>query len=144
MPSTSLNDCRPEFAALAYKWQAECRTAGLTVLIYCTLRTSAEQDELYKVGRTVKGKDVTTRRPMGRTVTNARGGQSAHNFGLALDFVPMLLGKPQWNDKSLYGRAIALAEKVGLQSLANEPRFSELAHLQQKNWRDIAGIGGTP
>lgn len=41
------------------------------------LRTIAEQDALYAQGRTAKGK----------IVTNARGGSSYHNYGLAVDIV---------------------------------------------------------
>ena len=44
-----------------------------------TLRSYAEQDALYATGRT---KDIG--KP---TVTNAKGGQSYHNFGLAFDIV---------------------------------------------------------
>ncbi len=46
-------------------------------------RTYAEQDALYAQGRT---------RP-GPRVTNARGGQSNHNFGIALDFGVFMNGK---------------------------------------------------
>ena len=42
------------------------------------LRTFAEQDALYAQGRTDK---------KGPIVTNAKGGQSIHNYGLAVDFV---------------------------------------------------------
>lgn len=42
-----------------------------------TLRTFAEQDALYAQGRTTPGK----------IVTNAKGGQSFHNYGLAVDIV---------------------------------------------------------
>jgi peptidoglycan L-alanyl-D-glutamate endopeptidase CwlK len=42
-----------------------------------TLRTFAEQDALYAQGRTTKGVKVT----------NAKGGQSWHNYGLAIDIV---------------------------------------------------------
>lgn len=41
------------------------------------LRTIKEQDDLYAQGRTKPGKKVT----------NARGGQSYHNYGLAFDIV---------------------------------------------------------
>ena len=41
------------------------------------LRSYAEQDVLFAQGRTTKGKRVT----------NARGGRSYHNFGLAFDIV---------------------------------------------------------
>jgi len=42
-----------------------------------TLRTFAEQDALYAQGRTKTGPKVT----------NAKGGQSYHNYGLAIDIV---------------------------------------------------------
>jgi len=51
------------------------------------LRTYAEQDALYAQGRTAPG----------RIVTNAQGGQSMHNFGLAVDLAPMIEGKPDWD-----------------------------------------------
>lgn len=40
-----------------------------------TLRTFREQDDLYAIGRSKPGKKVT----------NARGGRSFHNYGLAID-----------------------------------------------------------
>ncbi|MFJ5622021.1 M15 family metallopeptidase [Peribacillus loiseleuriae] len=39
-------------------------------------RSIAEQDKLYAQGRTAPGK----------VVTNAKGGQSNHNYGLAVDY----------------------------------------------------------
>lgn len=42
-----------------------------------TLRTIKEQDNLYAIGRTKSG----------RKVTNAKGGFSYHNYGLAIDIV---------------------------------------------------------
>ena len=42
-----------------------------------TLRSIKEQNELYAMGRTSSG----------RIVTNAKGGQSIHNYGLAFDIV---------------------------------------------------------
>lgn len=56
-------------------------SAALTGKAFCrfsyTLRTFAEQDGLYAQGRTTKGS----------IVTNAKGGLSYHNYGLALDIV---------------------------------------------------------
>lgn len=50
---------------------------GIRLRFSQTLRTFAEQDELYAQGRTKKGSKVT----------NAKGGQSIHNFGCAFDIV---------------------------------------------------------
>jgi len=49
---------------------------GIYVLITDGYRSKAEQDALYAQGRTKPGK----------IVTNAKGGQSNHNFGIAVDF----------------------------------------------------------
>lgn len=54
----------------ALKGRAICRFSH-------TLRTFKEQDDLYSQGRT---------RP-GKIVTNAKGGDSYHNYGLAIDIV---------------------------------------------------------
>lgn len=49
---------------------------GINILITQGLRTVAEQNALYAQGRTAPG----------AIVTNAKGGQSIHNYGLAFDF----------------------------------------------------------
>lgn len=49
---------------------------GVPILITQGLRTIAEQNALYAQGRTAAGS----------IVTNAKGGYSYHNFGLAIDF----------------------------------------------------------
>lgn len=67
-----------------------------------TLRTFKEQDALYAQGRTqlfdAKGKRLGI-------VTNAKGGQSIHNYGLALDIVLIVDGKvASWDTKKDYDR----------------------------------------
>lgn len=130
MPSRSLSDLKAPFRLRAEAWEARCKAAGLDVLIYCTLRSNAEQDALYAQGRTKPG-DI---------VTWAQGGQSAHNYGLALDFVPLVNGKPQWAPGSaLYLQAIALAESEGMEAAARWPlKKREYPHLQEPNWKDYA------
>ncbi len=54
------------------------------------LRTFQEQDDLYAIGRTKPGKKVT----------NAKGGQSVHNYGFAVDIVLIIDGKTaSWDVK---------------------------------------------
>lgn len=68
--------------------------AALTGDTFCrfthTLRTNKEQDALWQKGRDNKGKVI------GKTVTNAKGGQSYHNSGLAVDIVLMRAGVALW------------------------------------------------
>ncbi|RNL50760.1 M15 family metallopeptidase [Pedobacter jejuensis] len=59
-----------------------------------TLRTFKEQQNLYNLGRTVVnpvGKSKS--KPMGNIVTNAKAGQSIHNYGLAFDIALVIDGK---------------------------------------------------
>ncbi len=111
-------------------WLIACDDVRLNILIYCTFRSKAEQDELYARGRTKPGK----------IVTYAKAGESAHQFGLALDFVPMIEGgKPQWTAPSpLWNRAISLAEKYGLESASKWPKFKEWPHVQFPSWKTYA------
>ena len=51
-----------------------------------TLRTYSEQNALYNIGRSTPG----------QIVTNAKAGQSYHNYGLALDFCIIEGGKASW------------------------------------------------
>jgi peptidoglycan L-alanyl-D-glutamate endopeptidase CwlK len=64
---------------------------GVRLRFSSTHRSKERQDDLYSYGRT-KFYDSSGRR-LGR-VTNARGGQSIHNYGLAFDIV-LLIDKDQ-------------------------------------------------
>lgn len=67
----------PEFRDRLFEVIARCNSRGKRYVATLGYRTYAEQMKLWTVGRTVPGKKVT----------NARGGESQHNFGLAVDFV---------------------------------------------------------
>ena len=65
---------------------------NLAIRVVQGLRTIKEQDDLYAIGRTIGGK----------IVTNAKGGQSIHNYGLAFDFILLFKDKDgiyQYDDK---------------------------------------------
>lgn len=73
--------------------------AGHDVILTCTYRSPTEQDALYAQGRTAPG-------PI---VTHARAGQSLHNIGLAIDFVPVVNGKAVWNNEDLFQELARIA-----------------------------------
>ena len=121
MASRSLGDLKPQVKKMAEAFLAECEKEGLDILIYCTLRSMEEQNVLYAQGRT---------RP-GKIVTNARGGDSWHNWGCAFDFVPLVGGKPAWGDTALYLKAGRIAESVGLEWAGRwTGKLRETAHCQ--------------
>lgn len=95
MASRRIEDLHPALQPLAREFISRCSVRQVDVLIVCTYRDGAEQDALYAQGRTAPGAKVT----------NARAGQSAHNFTIdggpaakAFDAVPLLYGKPIWED----------------------------------------------
>ena len=63
------------------------RDLGITLRVSAGYRSFAEQDALYAQGRTTPGS----------IVTNARGGQSSHNHGLAIDVVEISNGNVNWD-----------------------------------------------
>lgn len=78
---------REEVRALYTHINSKILGKGVRLRLAYTLRTHKEQDELYAQGRT-KLFDAQGKR-LGK-VTNAKGGQSIHNYGLAFDIVLLL------------------------------------------------------
>lgn len=105
------------------------RAVGVEVQIVQGLRTFAEQDGLYAQGRSKPGKRVT----------NARGGFSNHNFGLALDFAPVVNGVVSWDEK-LYRPFAEWASAAGLEWGGNWTKFRDLPHVQDANGMSLADI----
>ena len=127
--SRSLDDLHPKVKTLAEQFKAACLKAGYEILIYCTYRDIEAQNALYAQGRTTKG----------NIVTNARGGQSYHNWRVALDFVPMVHGKPAWNDSIAYAKCGHIAESLGFEWAGRwTGKLKETAHIQFTNGLSIA------
>lgn len=77
------------------------------------LRTFAEQDALYAQGRTKPG----------RIVTNARGGDSYHNYGMAVDVVQLL-------DKDKNGTFESVSYDLKLDAdFDGVPDWDEVVHI---------------
>ena len=131
MASRSLDDLVPVVKKKAEQFLEECHKQGLDILIYCTLRSKEEQDGLYAQGRTKPGK----------IVTNARGGESFHNYGCAFDFVPLVAGKSAWDDTNLYRKAGVIAESVGLEWAGRwTGKLRETAHCQYTGGLSLAQL----
>ncbi len=82
--------------------------------IFMGLRTFEEQDGLYALGRTKRNPDgACPAKPMGNTVTRARGGESWHGFGLAADLVFRPGGKWSWDSKLPWVRLGRIGEAHG-------------------------------
>jgi peptidoglycan L-alanyl-D-glutamate endopeptidase CwlK len=117
-----LESVNPILAEKARNLLALAKTAGYQLRVIQAVRTFAEQDALYAQGRSRKG-------PI---VTNARGGQSWHNFGMAVDFAFIVGGQISWEDK-LYSRIGQWADIAGLDWGGNWHKFKDLPHVQLSN-----------
>ncbi|UTI39875.1 peptidoglycan-binding protein [Niallia sp. RD1] len=95
---------------------------GIYVLITDGYRSYAEQDALYAQGRTKPGK----------IVTNAKGGQSNHNFGIAVDFC--LTNKEgtaaYWTVNAQWKRVAAIAKSMGFEWGGDWTSFKDNPHLE--------------
>lgn len=118
--SRNIDDLLPRVATLCTAFVKACAAQGVDVIITSTYRDVESQNALYAQGRTAPG----------RIVTNARGGDSFHNYRCAFDFVPVVHGKAVWNDANLFKRCGSIAEQVGLEWAGRWKSFKETAHCQ--------------
>ncbi len=127
--SRNVSDLHPKVAAMCKAFIEECDKKGIDVLITSTYRDADSQTALYNQGRTKPG----------NIVTNAKAGQSFHNWKVAFDFCPIVNGKCQWNDKGLFATCGAIAENVGLEWAGRwAGKLKESAHCQFTNGLSIS------
>lgn len=132
--SRRIEDLHPVVAEKCRAFIALCQSNGIDILITSTYRDHESQDELYAQGRTKPGKKVT----------NAKGGQSWHNYKLAFDVVPLRNGKPVWSttgdDGKLWERIGSYGEQVGLEWAGRWKSFKEMAHFQWAGGLTLADL----
>ena len=106
----------------------ELELQGITCVVTSARRTLAEQNKIYQQGRTTPG----------AIVSNARGGESAHNFGSAVDICPLnSAGELWWDCPDDIWHVIALtATKNGLEAGYDWAKFRDAPHVQDPHWKD--------
>lgn len=112
-----------------------CRARGVEYYATSGLRTWDEQAKLYALGRTKANVDATPAKPMGGIVTQAKPGQSYHNYGIAIDFAAdkdaARAGlQPDWN-REAYAILAEEATKLGLEA-GYYWKFVDNPHIQLK------------
>lgn len=94
----------------AYK-EVCCKLTGKAICrVQEGLRTFEVQDAYYALGRTKANPDGRSKsKPLGNIITNAKAGSSAHNYGLAIDYVLLVdtnsdgtFETPKWDAKGDY------------------------------------------
>ncbi|MFC4411766.1 M15 family metallopeptidase [Chungangia koreensis] len=117
---------------------------GIEITITDGFRSIEEQNQIYRQGRSNEG----------NVVTYAKGGQSYHNFGLAIDFALSFPdGSVSWdmsydgngNGKSDWHEVAAIGKELGFEWGGDWRSFKDYPHLQmtfglslgelQEGWR---------
>lgn len=162
--SRAITDLQPPMLQRVEQLLRLVVSCDFDLLIYCTRRSFEEQAALFRQGRSLAeirdkareldldwGRDdlaqilldcpAQTSRAI---VTHAGPGQSLHNYGLAIDAVPMRNGKPVWgtrepDDYQLWHRYGEMVRNVGLVWAGDWQSFREFPHAQLNHfaWQDL-------
>ncbi|WP_251551074.1 M15 family metallopeptidase [Neobacillus muris] len=112
---------------------------GIVVVITDGFRSAKEQDRLYKQGRTTDG----------NIVTHAKGGESYHNYGLAIDFALQTpSGDVIWdmeydgnqNGKADWKEVVTMAKALGFKWGGDWAKFKDYPHLEMDFGLTIADL----
>lgn len=133
---TSLNPIVKEKSSQLIQQAAK---KGIVIVVTEGFRSVDEQNRLYQQGRTTSG----------NIVTNAKGGESYHNYGLAIDFaLKTPSGNVIWdrqydgnrNGKADWSEVVEMAKSLGFQWGGDWVQFKDYPHLQMDFGLTIADL----
>ena len=116
----------------ARKFINEAEKAGINLKITSAYRSIAEQNRLYQQG---------IDNPADK-VTNAKGGQSYHNFSLAIDVVEIRNGKAIYKDEhgAKWPQIAAIGKAAGFEWGGDFKNFVDRPHFQLKTGLTLAQL----
>lgn len=105
----------------------DSKFSGWQFFITDGFRSFEEQTKLYAQGRTA----------LGKIVTNAKAGQSAHNYGLAVDCAFQKDKKLSY-DPNMYALIYPIARKLGFELGADWTGLTDKPHFEHPQWEKIS------
>lgn len=117
-------------------------TGKAKVRITQGLRTFEEQDEMYAQGRTKPGKKIT----------NAKGGQSIHNYGFAVDICMIIDNKvaswdtaKDWDNDQIadWYECVKIFARHGWEWGGNWKTFKDMPHFEKRDlnsWKKLSKL----
>lgn len=124
--------CEPALRR-AHDFLTVCELQGIDIIVTSTYRDYTAQDVLYAQGRTTPG----------NIVTKAKGGESYHNFRCAFDVVPIVNGKPRWDNTDPVWKKIGdIGVQAGLEWAGNWKTFREFPHFQYTGGLTLTQLRG--
>jgi hypothetical protein len=99
-----------------------CKKLGIPLFAHSMVRSRHDQDKLFADG-----------------VTQAKGGESPHNYGLAVDIVHGVkawgLSRREWDLLGHVGMEVAKSKGIGVAWGGNWPSFYDPAHWELTGWK---------
>lgn len=141
-----IDKLHPELQVCVNKFLEECKKQGLNVLITETLRTQAEQEALYAKGRTEPG----------NIVTNCKGFESPHCWGVAFDFCRNVKCKEYDNKDGFFDKVGKIAKTIfdnteydlywggDFRTFVDKPHVEMIKYLPNNSTKWLIDTYGTP
>lgn len=115
-----LKNLKPKIIRYIKQLRESAQKSRIDFVVAQGFRSIEEQNKLYEQGRIKPGK----------IVTNARGGDSLHNYGVAFDVCPLSGKKADWNNVKAFNKLGALGKKLGLEWGGDWKSFPDRPHFQ--------------
>jgi peptidoglycan LD-endopeptidase CwlK len=129
--SRDLGELLPVVQEKAQAFLDAAKAQHIDVIVTSTYRDLEQQAALYAEGRSAPG----------TIKTNAKPGESWHNWRCAFDFVGMRNGKCVWeSDDPMWQHLGELGESVGLEWAGRWVSFTEKAHMQYTGGLTLAQL----
>ncbi len=128
-----LNQLHPAIRQAAIDAYTEaCRVTPVGVHPFITeaYRSFERSDALYAQGRTKPG----------QIVTNAKGGDSMHNYSLAIDFVNLINGDMAWKVDANWMKVVAAFKKHGFTWGGDFRSIKDYPHFEKTNGNTLSQL----
>lgn len=119
----------PKVQRLRDRFIASCKLIGINLRVTSEFRSFDEQNKLYAQGRTT----------VGPIVTNAKGGESFHNYGVAFDVAIVRNGVLDYNITPLVawiGKFLGLTWGGNWDGFVDKPHFQYDCGYTLKDFQD--------
>jgi peptidoglycan L-alanyl-D-glutamate endopeptidase CwlK len=127
--SRNIDELHPAVKRGAMELMARMRAKGYDVIVTSTYRDNEAQNALYEIGRTKPGS----------IVTNARGGESVHNYRLAFDIAKNIKGQ-EYSDTEFFKAAGAIWMEMGGEWGGEWNEFPDMPHMDYTGGLTIAQL----
>jgi len=128
LTEAKISTLHPKIRDKAREFINKAEKQGIKLRITSGFRTYAEQDALYAQGRTKKGS----------IVTNAKSGQSSHNFGTGIDVVPIVNGSADWHTD--WNKIATIGKSVGFSWGGDWKNFKDKPHFEMNFGNTLAQL----